>query len=314
MMRTLNVKRFCLVILLVLGISIGVLSAQAPQIPAGFVGKFIQVRGMQIRYHQVGSGPDILLIHGLPGSIEDWQTVIGPLSSWYRVTVYDRPGNGFSSDENAEYSLAQNAEVALGLIEELHLDNPIVVGHSYGGGISLQMAENRPERIKAIVNIGGCAFDDEKSDAIFYLLRIPLLGRLLISLIPKSTGCGMIRDGILQAFEPNTKNLPADYVDSRCKLWSQPRAIITMAREDVRLNADIRKIIPAYKNIAVPFFLVHGKQDRLVPVEDSRKLSAILPHAQLFLLEDTGHMVQYTRTKELIQVIMSAAQGTLPQK
>ena len=68
------------------------------------------------------------------------------------MTAYDRPGNGFSSDEHAEYSLAQNAEVALDLIEELHLVNPIVVGHSYGGGISLQMAEKRPQRIKAVVN------------------------------------------------------------------------------------------------------------------------------------------------------------------
>ena len=309
-MRTLNLKRFCFVILMVLGI--GAHATQTQEILAGFVGKFIQVRGMQIRYHQVGSGPDILLIHGLPGSIEDWQPVIGLLSSWYRVTAYDRPGNGFSSDEHAEYSLAQNAEVALDLIEELHLVNPIVVGHSYGGGISLQMAEKRPQRIKAVVNIGGCAFVDEKPDPIFYILRIPLLGRALIALIPKSIGCGMIRDGILQAFEPNTKDLPADYIDSRCKLWSQPKATITMAREEVRLNSDIKKIIPSYKDIAIPFFLVHGKQDRLVPVEASRKLSKILPHAQLFLLEDTGHMVQFSRTRELIQVIRSASQVTLP--
>lgn len=309
-----NMKRCALMVILLLCLVFTSCKGQAPQIPAGLNGKFISVHGMQIRYHQLGSGPDILLIHGLPGSIEDWQPVIAGLASRYRVTAYDRPGNGLSSAEGTDYSISRNAEVAFELIELLHLDNPVVVGHSYGGSIALEMALMKPGRIKAFVDVAGGSYPGNKPEAIFSLLRIPALGRVLVALIPKNMGHSMIKDGIMKAFNPNMAALPGDYVDSRYRLWSHPMPVITMAREETRYNNDIRKIVPRYQNITASFFLVHGRQDGMVGIEQSRRLSKVLPNALLTEFDNTGHMVQFARAGELIQIIMSAARVEQPRK
>lgn len=62
----------------------------ADTIPSGFKGNIIDVMNQQIKIYQTGSGKDVLLIHGLPGCIEDWETIIPELSKKFRVTVYDR--------------------------------------------------------------------------------------------------------------------------------------------------------------------------------------------------------------------------------
>jgi pimeloyl-ACP methyl ester carboxylesterase len=302
-----KVFRLCLLMLMFLILPGGLLAGDSIEIPAGFVGKHIDVQGIQIRYHQVGSGPDILFIHGLPGSIEDWQPVIGELAGKYRLTFYDRPGNGFSSAEHLEYSLKQNADIALALIDRLQLSNPIVVGHSYGGCTALAMAVRKPSRVKAFVIVGGVAYPTEKVDPLFYLLRIPVLGRGIIALIPHSAGCKMMRDGILKAFTPNDTSIPDDFIDMRCKIWSQPKNLVTMAREDIQVNLDLKEIGPRYKDIVHTLYIVHGEQDQMVSVEESKKLHAILPSSKLILLEHTGHMVQYARLADLIKVIEMAA-------
>lgn len=275
-------------------------------IPAGYVGNYTTVLGIPIRYYQVGQGPDILFIHGQPGSIEDWQPLIKDLSAHYRLTFYDRPGNGFSGATNLDYTLRQNADVALALIDKLHLENPVVVGHSYGGGVVLDLAVRKPAGIKAFVSVAGCAYPVGKSDMIIRLLRLPYVGRGIIALIPHSTGCSMIGDGILKAFHPNAKSLPPDLIASRCQIWSHPQNMLTMAREDGHLDADLKKIMPQYKEITHTVYLVHGVQDQMVNVEESKKLSSELPHAHLHLLEETGHMVQYVRTDDLIKIIDKA--------
>ena len=66
------------------------------RIPEGLKGRYVEVKGNRIRYSQTGAGQDILLIHGCPGSLEDWEPVAESLSRKYRVTAYDRPGHGYS--------------------------------------------------------------------------------------------------------------------------------------------------------------------------------------------------------------------------
>lgn len=299
-------SRLFLVLLLTLFLPLTALGKETLVIPAGYVGNYTEVLNIPIRYHQVGHGPDILFIHGRPGSIEDWQPLVEALAPHYRLTFYDRPGNGFSGKPR-HYTLAQNADVALALIEQLRLDHPVVVGHSYGGGVVMALAVRKPENIKAFVSIGGCAYPSEPFDIIFSLLRIPYVGRGIIALLPKKTNCEMIRDGILESFHPNEKDLPADYVDARCKIWSQPKNTLTLAREGGSFNAELKKIVPQYPGITHTIYLVHGDQDKLVSVEESKKVNASAPRAPLTVLADTGHMVQYIRTAELIKVIEAAA-------
>ena len=88
--------------------AIGALYQPNTQIPTGFLGQHVTVNGLPLRVYQLGKGQDVLMIHGSPGSVEDWSPMFGALSTRLRLTAYDRPGHGFSGDSGA-YSPSANA-------------------------------------------------------------------------------------------------------------------------------------------------------------------------------------------------------------
>src|SRR5262245_33646619 len=94
----------------------GLLYTPNTTIPPGFAGKSIDVGGLTLRVLQEGAGRDILMIHGSPGILEDFDAQARALSTSFRVTRYDRPGQGFSGDDG-DYSVEHNAHTALALIE-----------------------------------------------------------------------------------------------------------------------------------------------------------------------------------------------------
>lgn len=280
----------------------------AGTIPAGFKGVMVDVSGQQLRVYQTGSGPDLLLIHGLPGSIEDWETVIPELSKNFRVTAYDRPGQGFSSANKLKYDLGQNADIAFALIETLKLNNPVVVGHSYGGSTVVAMAERNPSNVKAFVAVSAVTSSAGEPETIFKILKTPVIGPVCAWFAKLFTGCSMVADGAKEAFDPNDNAMPADYVKTRCMIFMQPKVIKTMSMEDVSMRPDVGKMAPLYGGIKKPLFIVHGRSDKVVPVSDGMLLNKAVSGSNLTLLDDTGHMVQYARKAELIKVIEEASQ------
>src|ERR1044071_9649193 len=97
------------------------------ELPAGLQGQFADVMGVRTRYLQVGHGPDVLLIHGSTGSLEDWAAVRDALAPIFRVTTYARPGHGYPATGLC-YDFVYNADFASALIQTLHLQQPVVAG------------------------------------------------------------------------------------------------------------------------------------------------------------------------------------------
>jgi pimeloyl-ACP methyl ester carboxylesterase len=283
------------------------LPVSADKIPAGFKGNYIDVKGQQIRVYQTGSGPDILLIHGLPGCIEDWETIMPELSKKFRVTAFDRPGHGFSSANKLKYNLEQNADFAFALIDKLKLNNPVVVGHSYGGSTVVEMAERNASNVKAFVSVSPVTSSMGKPDIIIYILKTPVIGPASAWLVKLFTGCKMIREGLDEAFDPNQKDIPQGFADTRCMIFSQPKVIKTLSHEEMTMRQDVKKMTPLYGNIKIPLFIVHGGSDKVVPFTDGVLLNKAVPGSKLTLLKNTGHMVQYARPAELIKVIEEAS-------
>lgn len=286
---------------------VGITSRDMINIPTNFEGKYIEISGIKVRYNQIGKGPDILLIHGVPGSIEDWEPIISSLSSNYRITVYDRPGHGYSSAEKIGYNLEHNANIALGIINKLHLKNVIVVGHSYGGSVIMALAVRNPHQVKAFIPIAGATYPVENIEPIYSLIRIPIIGRGFAAMASSFIGPAMIKDGLREAFHPNEDIIPEGFIDTRVKIWLQTKVLVSTAREELNLNSDLEKIIPDYGNISKRFFIIHGDYDLWVPKGDSTKLHKIIRNSKLLILSNTGHQVQYERPGILIKTINEVA-------
>jgi|WetSurMetagenome_2_1015567.scaffolds.fasta_scaffold280828_1 pimeloyl-ACP methyl ester carboxylesterase len=276
-------------------------------VPDGFKGQFTQIAGQRIRCYQTGEGPDILFIHGSPGSIEEWDPVMDHLSKKYRLTFFDRPGQGFSSGNNLTYSVDENADFVLAVIDKLGLENPLVVGESFGGCISMGLAVKNPGNVRAIVAACPATTDkDWKPEKLFYLLRTPVIGNLLIWLFIKSGATGMIRKGILDAAHPNEKDLTEEYIKSEISMWRQVKVLKSFSREIITPLKDMGRIASKYPAVTKKVFLIHGEDDTLVPVSHSIYAHKNIPGSKLYLLKNTGHMIVQVRTSELVEVIEGA--------
>jgi pimeloyl-ACP methyl ester carboxylesterase len=118
-------------------------------------GKFIDIDGVRLHYVDRGSGPVLLLIHGLAGQMLNFtHSLVGRLAREYRVIVLDRPGSGYSLRRDDTLApLAAQARIIGRFCQALGLERPVVVGHSLGGAIALALALDHPDRVGALALI-----------------------------------------------------------------------------------------------------------------------------------------------------------------
>jgi pimeloyl-ACP methyl ester carboxylesterase len=284
---------------------LGVLYRPDLSIPAERAGEHIEVAGNPIRYVQKGTGPDILLIHGCPGSIEDWEAVFDELAGEFRVTAYDRPGHGYSGNEANEWTCSHHAGVALALIEKLDLRDVVVVGHSFGGTTALAVAARKPDRVKSIVVLDSAVYElEEKPSLLYRTLAIPGFGTGMARLIGPTVAPAKIREGIEAQFPGAV--VPAGFIETRTAIWNQPKVTTSVARESLRSSAELVTLAARYREITLPTFIA-AQADNPLRREEAERLHGEIASSELVLLPDTGHYVQFQKPAEVIALIRRAA-------
>src|SRR5579859_8195722 len=112
-----------------------------------------RVNNIEFHIQQAGSGPDVILIHGVTGDLSIWFLckAMQELSKNYRVTAYDLRGHGYSEVPLRGYTSADHAADVLALMDHFEMPRARLVGHSFGAVIALHAAVLAPERVEAIV-------------------------------------------------------------------------------------------------------------------------------------------------------------------
>src|ERR1039457_6295837 len=123
----------------------------------------VTLHGRQVTCAQAGSGPVLLLIHGMAGTLENWQEVIEPLARHHTVIAPDLPGHGSSAPGAGDYSLGSLAAGLRDLLAALGHDRATLVGHSLGGGIAMQFAYQFPEMTERLVLVSSGGLGSEVS-------------------------------------------------------------------------------------------------------------------------------------------------------
>jgi len=119
--------------------------------------KEIRLHGHPVSYYEAGSGPVVLLVHGITSSADAWQSVIPGLAEHHTVVAADLLGHGGSAKPRGDYSLGAYASGLRDLLAALGHPRATVVGHSMGGGIAMQLAYQFPERVErlGLISSGG---------------------------------------------------------------------------------------------------------------------------------------------------------------
>ena len=112
----------------------------------------VLANGINIHYQRVGKGPDLVMIHGLTGNLAVWHLkLVGMLQKEFRITTYDLRGHGYTDVPRDGYTTSSVPCYLDGLLDALEIENPYVVGHSFGGSIALHLALLHPDRVAGVV-------------------------------------------------------------------------------------------------------------------------------------------------------------------
>jgi pimeloyl-ACP methyl ester carboxylesterase len=276
------------------------------------LGRFIDVDGGRIHYLDQGTGPTLLMIHGLNGQMRHFtHSLLERLKNDYRVIIIDRPGNGYSTRPlEASPAISSQAHTVARFMDALKLERPLIVGHSLGGAIALSLALDYPQKIGGLALLAPATHPQPQVPAAFLGLAInSALLRELIAwtfAVPVSVKYGHIILGAV--FGPQA--VPADFATKGGGLLAlRPRSFIAASRDLMAAPEDLDKMPARYGSLKVPVGILFGTEDRILGVaRHGEAAAAKIPGADFERIEGEGHMVPITSPDRAAKFIVRMAQ------
>lgn len=246
------------------------------------LGHQTQVGPHQIFYQQTGTGPDVVLIHGLGASHHVWRKLAPLLAQHFRVTTLDLVGSGQSSkDLTISYSLeAQRLRLEL-FFEALQLKGSLLVGSSMGGTLALSLAAHRADLVSGVVAIAPAYFYFPRW--LFVVLRayVPILSLFMNPLTLKL---------FVRAVVTKFQNLQEDEFLGYMKCYLNPRESVETVIRSVETITDSR-FLESLRKVQAPCLILWGKRDLMNPFWNHKKLTSRLSRSEYSSHPWAGHHV-----------------------
>ena len=266
--------------------------------------KFVIVDGTRLHFVIKGEGRPVVLIHGNPGSTQDWTRVFGPLAARHRVIAFDRPGHGSSErPKHIDATVEVQARLLHDALKQLHVERPIVVGHSWGGALALIYAINYPTEVAGVVLVAPAVYESKDGvPLVTELPVVPVIGDAVNFVLTPLLAATFVRSALKKAFSPDP--VPKNYLRSVLSEWTKPKKIKAYSLDEVSLNDSLKRLSPRYPEITIPVSILAGDSDLIVPEKDNaERLHQALPKSRLVLLPKTGHQIPFTRSQAVVDEI-----------
>jgi pimeloyl-ACP methyl ester carboxylesterase len=224
--------------------------------------------GVRLFYDSTGDGPPLVLLEGMGGDIPGWRRNIPTLATRHRVVAYDHRGNGRSPMPDEPVTMDVFVEDAIAMIDATGAERAHLYGQSFGGMVALEAALTHPDRVRSLV------------------LACTNAG-------PRRATHSPVRAAKSRPYELlYSERFPRehpDHVAEDLRVGSQtPQQPHARRRQwEAMQDWDAWDRLVA---ITCPTLILHGTEDRLVPVENARRMAARIPGAKLALLEGAGHL------------------------
>ena len=281
------------------------------------VGEIVEVNGVPVHYLVQGEGPDLILLHGASGNMNDFTLgFTDRLSDRYRVILFDRPGLGWTGRpeghggpwNNAEETPMDQAALLQAAADRIGVRNPIVLGHSFGGIVALAWGLTRPEDTAALVLVSAVAEPWPGELGWTYgTFGSRLGGALAVPLVTAFLPQSYVANSIESIFAP--QQAPEGYAE-------HIGAGLTLRRESTRANAQqvnalrphVVEMQKRYGDLTMPIEMIHGDADTIVPLDiHARVLMGDVPDGNLTVLEGMGHMPQHAAPEKVVAAVDRAA-------
>ncbi len=260
-----------------------------------FIQKEIWIDGLRIRYIEEGSGPPIVLIPGHTSRIEEYDRLTALLRTRHRVIVLDLPGSGYSSKPERNYDLRFYEDVVLRFLDAMRIERSFLAGGSLGGNLALRLAHREPKRFPRVAawSPGGA-----------WRAKPALAGFM------RAIECECL-------FWPTVK-IQSSYWYS--KSWPGADAALAdtsvyyhevVSPGFVRMYWDVaadqvgQSLFDIADGIEQPALLMWGDNDHGMGMDEGiRRLRALMPHSELFVVKGAGHALAPERPEEVAKALL----------
>lgn len=268
------------------------------------------LHGHVVSYRQAGSGPPLVLVHGLFDSAVTWSRVVEPLSRRFTVIAPDLLGHGQSAaPHRADYSLGAHSGLLRDLLDRLGHDRVTLAGHSMGGGIAMQFAYHYPERVERLVLLSSGGLGRE----VHPIIRAGALpgASLVLGALASRPGCGLLRAGAGISGPRRGRALREAAVtlgrvrslESREAALATLRAVIDTGGQ--RLSALNRLNLLS----GIPTLVIWGSRDPIIPVAHGIAGHEALESSRMVILEGVGHHPQLSHPEAVAEIVLTFAAG-----
>lgn len=263
-------------------------------------GRYRAADGLQLFSIEVGSGPEVVLLHGNPTSTYTWREIVRPLAQRYRVYAFDFPGFGFSDKpRDASYSTSWLASVVDRYMKAVGIESAILVGSSMGGEIAAEVAVLYAARVRGLVLLAptGLAIDAGYEQPFLRRLAAwPGLGAWLARLPARR----FVRRSLARSVHDPATHDEADIDAYYDPLRSVGGMIGFLGRAGQRPSRSRDGLV---RQIRAPTAILVGDHDRRVERAISERYRALIAGSRLKVLERTGHLPQEERPRAVIAEI-----------
>jgi pimeloyl-ACP methyl ester carboxylesterase len=279
--------------------------------------QFRTIHGHRRAFRVAGSGPALLLIHGVGDNSTTWESVHTKLAQRFTVIAPDLLGHGESDKPRADYSLAAFANGMRDLLAVLGVERVTVVGHSLGGGIAMQFAYQYPHLVERIVLVSTGGVTKDVS-----------LGLRLAAMPMGSEALAMLRvPGALPALQ--FVGRAAGKVLGSTKFGRDlpdGLRLLGRLREPAALSAfshTLRSVVDghgqrvtmldrSYLMQSIPVQVIWGEDDLIIPVSHARIAHAAIPGSRLAIFENSGHMPFHDHPDRFVETVEQFVDATQP--
>lgn len=258
------------------------------QLAEAATSKTVQAGKYQVHYNEAGTGHPVIFLHGGGLGATGWSNFvrnIGPVSEHFRVLLVDQVGYGKTDDEvfADEPSSTVRARAVKDTMDALGIEKATLVGNSLGGSTSLTFAVDYPDRIEKMVLMGSGA------GGVNLFAQWPTEGaKVLLAMFSEPTEQGL-RD-LFKVMLYDSSFVTDEAIQQRFEGIMANPGHLEAAQKSKSVPRDLMPDLP---NVKTPTLIIHGRDDRVVPLEGSLRLLSALENSRLVVLNQCGHWAQF---------------------
>ncbi len=269
-------------------------------------GRFVEVNGLTVHSKVVGEGmPAFVLLHGFGASVFSWREVLGPLGTWGTAVAFDRPPFGLSErplfwEGPNPYTPEAQVELTVAMMDAAGMERAVLVGHSAGGTVALQVAQRHPSRVEALVLVSPAVVGPAGGlpPVLRFLLATPQARRLAPLFIRGVEDD--LDEALRQAWHDPQKITPeiAEGYKKPFQADDWDRALW-----ELTLAAGPTGVEERLGEVQAPVLLITGDDDRIIAPALTAALAEDLPQSELVVIPDCGHVAHEEHPEVVLQAM-----------